>query len=200
MLDLVHESYVVQRRVRVLATRIAQLLPQGSSVLDVGCGDGQVDRAIVGQRPDLRVEGVDVLLRPSASAAVRPFDGTTVPYPDASFDSVLLVDVLHHTTDPMILLREASRVARRCIVIKDVQNDGLGGDQTLRFMDWVGNARHGVALPYNFWPRQRWEDAFRALGLHRAVTQTSLGLYPPPARWIFERDLHFLVRLEKSAQ
>ena len=32
-------------------------------------------------------------------------------------------------------------------------------------MDYVGNAHHGVVLPYNYWPRRRWHDAFRDLGL-----------------------------------
>jgi 2-polyprenyl-3-methyl-5-hydroxy-6-metoxy-1,4-benzoquinol methylase len=39
-------------------------------------------------------------------------------YTKASFDVVMFVDVLHHTKDPMVLLREARRVARRAIVVK----------------------------------------------------------------------------------
>jgi hypothetical protein len=39
--------------------------------------------------------------------------------PQLHGDLIANVDVLHHTTEPMILLREASRVARQVILIKD---------------------------------------------------------------------------------
>ena len=77
----------------------------------------------------------------------------------------MLVDVLHQTDDPMNLLREAVRVARQAIVIKDHLLQGAFAYPTLRFMDWVGNARHGVALPYNYWTPAEWHGAFDKLGL-----------------------------------
>jgi hypothetical protein len=39
----------------------------------------------------------------------------------------------------MILLREAARVAREAVVIKDHTKNGLAADATLRFMDRIGN-------------------------------------------------------------
>jgi hypothetical protein len=63
-------------------------------------------------------------------------------------------------------------------------------------MDWVGNARHGVALPYNYWPRSKWLDAFNDLDLRLNVWKEDLGLYPWPANLVFERSLHFVARLD----
>src|SRR5262249_2609525 len=111
----------------------------------------------------------------------------------------LFVDVLHHTDDPTILLREAARVARRAILIKDHTRDGLLAGPTLRFMDYVGNAHHGVALPYNYWPRRRWHDAFRALRLAVRAWKGALGPHPGPADWVLGRPLHFIARLEPEA-
>ena len=108
----------------------------------------------------------------------------------------MFVDVLHHTRDPQALLREARRVARRSLIIKDHARDGVAAGPTLRFMDWGGNARHGVALPYNYWPRWRWDDAFRRLGLTVESWDRDLCLYPPPAHWLFDRSLHFTTRLD----
>jgi hypothetical protein len=85
------------------------------------------------------------------------------------------VDVLHHTDDPRVLLRGA-RVARRNILIKDHTRNGLFAGPTLRFMDGVGNARFGVALPYNYWTRQQWQDAFRDLDVEVEVWQSRHGL------------------------
>ena len=69
----------------------------------------------------------------------------------------------------------------------------------LRFMDWVGNARHGVVLPYNYWPARRWTETFASLGLVPVSMKTRLRLYPWPATWVFERKLHFLAKLEKKS-
>jgi SAM-dependent methyltransferase len=191
-----HQRLVHGRRVRVLANRLAALIPARSRVLDVGCGDGTIDVLIAAQRPDLSVEGIDVLVRPGAHISVRPFDGSKIPYPDASFDIVMFVDVLHHTLDPKLLLREAARVAKM-ILIKDHFREGFLSGPTLRLMDWVGNAHHGVALPYNYWSRAQWNAALEELKLKTAEITESLGLYPPPASWLFERDLHFVARLER---
>ena len=84
----------------------------------------------------------------------------------------------------------------RSVVIKDVIRQVLLAAQTLRFMDWVGNAHHGVALPYTFWSKAEWEAAFDAVGLKRVETRGPLGLYPTPASWFFERNFHFISRFE----
>ena len=135
-------------------------------------------------------------MQPNAKILVRPFDGSTIPYPDASFDAAMFVDVLHHTLEPFTLLKEAARVART-ILIKDHLRNGFLSHATLRFMDWFGNAHHGVALPYNYWSRDQWNAAFGALQVTPSEMNSSLGLYPAPASWLFERKLHFLVKLNR---
>jgi hypothetical protein len=87
------------------------------------------------------------------------------------------------------------RVARKAIVIKGHTLNGFMAGLTLRFLDWVGNARHAVALPYNYWPQQRWREAFATLGLTIGVWKKELRLYPRPANWVFGRSLHFIARL-----
>ena len=194
--DQIHGRYVHNRRVRVLRDSLTRLIPQGASVLDVGCGDGLLAYLIAQSRPDLDVRGIDVLVRGQTHIRVDAFDGRVIPYGDASFDVAMFVDVLHHTQEPLPLLREAARVARKAIIIKDHILQGWCAGPTLRFMDRVGNARHGVALPHNYWPRQKWLAAFDVLGLEASEWTTKLGLYSWPASWIFDRSLHFVARLE----
>jgi len=188
-------SRVHRRRVNVLARHVSSLIPLNASVLDVGCGDGWLAALIARNRPDVRMAGIDVLKRPETRIPVREFDGNTIPYKDGSFDAILFVDVLHHTTDPMVLLREARRVARQAIIIKDHNLSGMFAYSTLRFMDRVSNERHGVVLPYNYWLPEQWQRAVRELSLSATVWKKDLQLYPAPARWIFERSLHFLALL-----
>lgn len=194
-IEHVHRHAVVDRRVQVLARHLAPLVPDGARVLDVGCGDGLLARAIVEARPDLRVRGLDVLVREDAAIEVEPFDGTRLPVDDDAYDVVLFVDVLHHTEHPHLLLQEAKRVARRFVLMKDHTRDGPLAGATLRFMDRVGNARHGVALPYNYLSEAEWRRLFREVGLEIETWQGRLGLYPFPASLLFDRGLHFVARL-----
>lgn len=189
-------GYVHSRRVRVLRESLSDLLPAGAGVLDVGCGDGLLASLIMAQRPDVRVRGIDVLIRGETRIPVSGFDGRRIPFPDKSFDVVMFVDVLHHAEDAMVLLRESTRVARRSIVIKDHLLQGVLGGTTLRLMDRVGNARHGVALPYNYWSPRQWTDAFTSLNLRVEVWRTDLRLYAGLANLVFGRSLHFVARLE----
>jgi SAM-dependent methyltransferase len=198
LIERIHGGYVHKRRVRVLRDHLAVLIPQNARVLDVGCGDGLLDYLMLQKRPDLELRGIDVLVREQTHIPIDRFDGLVIPHDDASFDVVMFVDVLHHTQDPMILLREAVRVARKAIAIKDHTLNGFMAGPTLRFLDWVGNTRHGVVLPYNYWPQQRWWEAISTLGLTVSVWKKDLRLYPRPANWFFGRSLHFIARLDVS--
>lgn len=191
-----HGELVFSRRVQVLSRALADLMPHDARVLDVGCGDGSIAALIQQHRPDLTITGIDVLVRPHTRIPVTAFDGTTIPFSDDQFDAVMFVDVLHHTQDPLVLLREAARVARKAIVLKDHTRDGWLSGPTLRLMDWVGNAPHGVVLPYNYWPEQQWRAAFAELRLQPSAWRQQLGLYPWPASLLFERTLHFVARLD----
>ena len=196
LVENLHGRYVHDRRSRILSGHLASIIPEACRVLDVGSGDGLIGKLIFQLRPDIIISGIDVLARPLTHIPTEKFDGKTIPYVNGSFDVVIFIDVLHHTTDPMILLREAKRVARSSIVIKDHLVDALFARQTLRFMDRVGNARYGISLPYNYWSREKWLDAFNTLGLKAETWTTKLALYPLPASWIFDRSLHFVTRLE----
>jgi SAM-dependent methyltransferase len=193
-IERVHDGVVFGRRVRVLSRHIAGLLPEGARVVDVGCGDGSVARAVMDIRPDVRIAGIDVLVRPRTHIEVVPFDGRELPFGGRTVDAVTLVDVLHHTDDPVALLREVARVAE-LVIVKDHLADGVLARPTLRLMDWVGNAHFGVALPYNYMTTGRWHEMFRASGLTVETWQTSLALYPRPGSWLFDRGLHVLCRL-----
>jgi ubiquinone/menaquinone biosynthesis C-methylase UbiE len=190
----VHRRVVADRRTRVLAGHLAALLPEGATLLDVGCGDGAVTRALA-DRAGWVAEGIDVFVRPATCVPVRPFDGHRIPHPDRSFDAVVFVDVLHHTPDPTELLREARRVARRAVLVKDHLADAPLARATLRFMDRAGNPAEGVPFPENYWTRAQWDAAFAALGLRVEAWRDRLRLYSLPADWVFGRGLHFAARL-----
>lgn len=196
IIDRIHGGYVHRRRVRVLAGIFAASLPRDLSVLDVGCGDGLLSKALIMARPDLKVVGVDVLERADCAITMTTFDGETIPFDDGEFDVVLMADVLHHTVEPALLLKEAMRVSSRWIALKDHTRNGLLAEVTLRLMDQVGNSRHGVPLPHNYWSREQWKAAFQELGLTVQEWTNKVPLYPWPASLVFTRRLHFCTILK----
>jgi SAM-dependent methyltransferase len=195
ILGRLHGGSIYPRRVERLSAALAPSFALRARVLDVGSGDGHIASRIAHRRPDIDIQGIDVLARPKSAIPVKLFDGTTIPFADGSFDSVMFVDVLHHTDDPAVLLREARRVARGTVVIKDHLREGFAADATLRLMDWVGNARHGVRLPYNYWSRAQWIAAWTREGLAVESMREALDLYPWPLSSAFDRSLHFVAVL-----
>ena len=195
-MERLHGHYVHSRRVRVLCDHLSELIPSNGRVLDVGCGDGLLASLILERRRDAEISGIDVLVREKARIPVTGFNGSTIPFPDKSFDVVMFVDVLHHTVDPRLLLSEAKRVAGKAILIKDHRLNGFLARPTLRIMDWVSNAPHRVVLPYNYWSHQTWQEVFASLNLSVGFWKEDLRLYPNPANLLFGRSLHFISRLE----
>jgi hypothetical protein len=66
-------------------------------------------------------------------------------------------------------------------------------------MDWVGNARHGVVLPYNYFNALQWQAAFERAGLDVERWNSEMGLYAPPLNALFGRRLHFVAQLAKRS-
>ncbi len=194
-----NNSWYYNRRIWVLSRALADAIPARGTVLDIGCGDGQLARALMKVRPDLKIEGVDVVARPKTLMPIAQYDGITLPFADKSFDYVTIVDVLHHTDDPTVVLAEASRVARNGVVIKDHLREGPLAQATLAFMDWCGNIGDGVPLPYNFLSRSEWQAAFFKARLQLVNSVERLGIYLPPATWFFDRNLHFVSFLTPKA-
>jgi len=196
----IHQSVVSNRRLNVLRDRLGMLLPQTVPLrgLDVGCGSGELARDLKISYPQIEIIGVDVLVRGETAIEVREFDGKHLPFPDRSFDFTMLVDVLHHTNEPLILLKECARVSRQFVLIKDHVCDSWWDRLRLSFMDWVGNRAHNVSLPYNYQSQENWNDLFEASKLSCDVKFDRLGLYPKPFSLLFDSHLHFVAKLSSN--
>lgn len=194
-----HHRLVFGRRTRVIADALAPMIPEQARILDVGCGDGTIATLLAERRPDIGLEGVEIAPRPACRIPCKVFDGSHLPFPDRSFDACMFVDVLHHTTDVEVLLREASRVSRSCVLLKDHLSETWWDHAVLRTMDWVGNRPHGVTLTYNYQSMRQWNEHFSACGLRPEKFSTELSLYPFPFSVLFGRKLHFVAKLVPMA-
>ncbi|MEW6567015.1 MAG: methyltransferase domain-containing protein [Chloroflexota bacterium] len=186
------------RRYQVLSSHIAGLLPHGASVLDVGCGNGHLSSLVRSARPDITILGAEVISYPSPQIPTMLFDGRRLPCSAGAVDVVTLVDVLHHTCEPVAMLREAARVARERIIIKDHLAVSAFDRALLALIDWSGNALSGIPMPFSYWSREQWREAFGWAGLRERSWTEDLPLYRGWAPWLVGRSLHFVAEVGKA--
>lgn len=192
MLRHLHRTLIHSRRVRVLATHLAELIPRDLSVLDVGSGDGRIAAAVMQLRPDLTLSAIDTTVRDNAMIPTAHYDGKRFPFEEKSVDLVMMIDVLHHVEDIDSMLVEAARVSRQFILIKDHFVRGWLARQTLTLMDNVSNRQFGIAIPANYQTEAQWNSLYANNHLESVIRRDHLGLYVWPLSWIFERKLHFM--------
>jgi len=141
------------------------------------------------------IKGIDILVRPETCIPVEGYDGKFYPASDNTFDSVIFVDVLHHAPDICHLLKEAKRVSRKYIIIKDHNCNNLFHTKVLSFTDWFGNFLYGVNIELNFLSKNEWMGIFNKLGL-KTIFYKQVKLYPWFTKPIFWRDMDFIIKLE----
>jgi len=101
---------------------VADMVPSGSRVLDLGCGDGDLLAELIGAR-GCRGQGVEVAPEAFHACITRgipvvqaDIDEGLPDFEDASFDVVVLSQTLQATRHPVRVLREMMRVGRVCVV------------------------------------------------------------------------------------
>ena len=101
---------------------IAELVPQGSRVLDLGCGDGslldllQRERGCTGYGVEIADGNVLQCIRRGVDVIQLNLDEGLAMFDDATFDVVLQIDTLQHLRNAEVMLRETARVGRFGIV------------------------------------------------------------------------------------
>ncbi|MFL7870279.1 MAG: methionine biosynthesis protein MetW, partial [Anaerolineales bacterium] len=101
---------------------IAELIPDRSKVLDLGCGDGTLlaylkqSKQIIGRGIEISEEGVLTCVRRGLSVRQGNLQEGLADYPDNSFDFVILSQTLRYLNDPQMIVGEMLRVGHFAIV------------------------------------------------------------------------------------
>lgn len=101
---------------------IAQLVPRGARVLDLGCGDGalleylQNERGCSGYGVELDDEKLLACARRGVNVLQMNLDRGLTLFEDDSFDVVLQIDTFQHLRNAETMLLETVRVGRSGII------------------------------------------------------------------------------------
>ena len=107
---------------QLIMQAIARLVPQGSRVLDLGCGDGalmdylKAERGCSGYGVEIDDAKVQACLQRGVNVLQFNLEEGLSMFGDDSFDVVLQIDTLQHLRNAETMLRETVRVGKRCIV------------------------------------------------------------------------------------
>ncbi len=102
--------------------RIAELVPEGARVLDLGCGGGellallQAQRRCTGYGIELSDDKVLECVQRGVNVIQRNLEEGLSLFDDGSFDVVLQLDTLQNLRNTEAMLRETARVGRMGIV------------------------------------------------------------------------------------
>jgi len=101
---------------------VADFVPAGAKVLDLGCGDGLLleylvhHKGVAGRGIELSEAGVLACVRRGLSVRQGDLQEGLADYPDGSFDCVVLSQTLPFLDDPGMIIRETLRVGSQAIV------------------------------------------------------------------------------------
>ena len=144
---------LVNARVNALAVNSLAAAP-GEHVIEIGCGPGHALKLVLAASSDVTVAGLDhspVMIAQAASLNSRPLaagrltlqvgDFSAMPFPDASADAVLAVNVAYFMRDGRALddvwrvLKPCGRLVLYATHRQSMQNWRFAGDHSHRTFD-----------------------------------------------------------------
>jgi SAM-dependent methyltransferase len=156
-----------------LSKMIAPHIKSSSKILDIGTGNMLIAKSLK-ERKDIKVQGLDVIDMNLTNLPHKLFDGEVIPFPNKSFDTSLLIGVLHHVDKQKKLLKEAMRVTESEIIIFEDTYKTNFGKGWLKIRDVVGNIPEEPNMNFalNFRTVEKWVTLFDELGLEINYNKT----------------------------
>lgn len=138
---------------------IAEIIPAGVSVLDLGCGDGALleylinHKQIKGRGIELSEADILTCVRRGLSVRQGNLQEGLADYPDGSFDYVILAQTLPFLDDPAMILDEILRVGDQAVV--SFSNWGYWRSRIKYLMG--GRIPMAPDLPFAWYTAPRWQ-------------------------------------------
>ncbi|MDB5259328.1 MAG: SAM-dependent methyltransferase [Candidatus Taylorbacteria bacterium] len=166
---------------------LKHLMP-GKKVVDLGCGDGRVSDLVQMGLPGVIVTGYDTELykAPGVAVDIYQYDGIQTGAFDRTYDGGIITNVLHHTLDKKMVLRELARIIKpggRVVVLETVPSEPGQVARSVTFLvDYFYNRilhDSDVNVPGAFELAKDWPLLFEEVGFDLAPIRdnvTDLGI------------------------
>lgn len=169
---------------------IEELVPQGATVLDLACGDGELlsqlirDKGVRGSGVEVSTEAVEACVAKGLSVFHGDLDEGLADFADGSHDVVILSLSLQQLRRPRMIVREMVRVGKKAIVsFPNFAHWWTRSQLCLR-----GRMPVTRALPYQWWDTPNihlctitdFRDLCREEGLHIEQEKYLLNTEKPP--------------------
>lgn len=156
---------LIQKICKVKAIKINRAISEyvEGKTLDVGAGRCYIAKEVQTKNKGVKVTCLDINDFNKTGLDLTLYDGKNMPFNDNSFDTLLLIYVLHHVDDPIYFLKECKRVCKsngKIIIIEDTAESLL-----VKPVDFLYNHFHNVKTPFNFKTDIEWIILYNKLGL-----------------------------------
>ena len=153
-----------QKSAHKMCLQCEQFIEKKSKILDIGCGSAIIANTFQNFF-DTEVIGVDVVDRRIFPIAFSLINGRKLSFPDNSFDNALIAYTLHHSQDPVALLKEAKRVVKHRIFIYEDLPDDFLSKLVCYFHSFSFDKFFGNKDKTTFKKEEEWLEIFKSLDL-----------------------------------
>ena len=161
-----------------------KFIEKGDRILDLGCGSGIVAKTFQ-DFFQAQVIGVDVKDNRIIPVDFKVIDGKNLPFSENSFDCVLISYVLHHSQDPISLLKEAKRVCKNKIIIYEDLPEGIVSKLFCKIHGISFNKFFKIKNPAFFKTGKEWQETFENLGLKTIFEKNVSWILNPVKKKMF---------------
>ncbi|MEA2090618.1 MAG: class I SAM-dependent methyltransferase [Thermoproteota archaeon] len=189
LFKLFNEKVSLPSRFQRLSAILNLFLKGSNEILDVGSRYGRLAYRIE-KETGKHFIGVDVHPQSRAFIPIVKCDGARLPFENNSFDCVIIIDVLHHDSNPNNIIKEAKRVTKKYILIKDHYWKNKFDLKLLKTFDYISNFPYGISLPYNYIQTERWNKLFEQNNLKVVIMKKFRYS-------LFDLCKHVIFKLEK---
>jgi len=161
---------IIRKRTNWIVNNLIGFLKEGERIIDIGAGGGWVAKEIQRKRK-VQILLLDVIDFNQTDLEIVLYDGKKMPFSDETFDTALLIFVLHHCKNPLEVLKEAKRVTKdKIIIMEDIYSNIFEKfliyvSEILGFLGSFFIRPPGESLPFSFKSFSEWERIIKNLGL-----------------------------------
>lgn len=156
-------EYLFKNNVEKLIEEIKSFLSKKERILDLGAGTCMFTKVL--REKGYNITPVDIKNK-SYYLSIIPvvYNGTKLPFPDKSFDTCLIIAVLHHTQNPEKVLQDAIRVtSKKIIILEDLYTNKIQKYYTFAVDSFLN--KEFIGHPHTNKDDESWHQLFQRFGL-----------------------------------